>query len=211
MTMPEFLNAEAEREGKGRSGGDIFEDIVASMNEDSERCKAEMRKPSNALVAIKQAVEDAREYWNDDGVAVALPEIVEVVKVLDANLNQSFRSSTTAIRAEVMCADGKLRYVHYWVSNYAGTRLEPPDEDSDLSIGEFRPMNNRPWECLKCGTLRDAGGRHWMHIKQSDNPKMAVHVCPYCNGYEREKSKRRAERGRARMARAKAKKFGWAR
>lgn len=62
MTMPEFLNAEAEREGKGRTGADILSDIYAEIDADSRREEDRMRDPKEALGQIKLALEDEMEY-----------------------------------------------------------------------------------------------------------------------------------------------------
>lgn len=117
------------------------------------------------------------------------------------------RSSGEVLRAEVRAKDGKLYYVHVSHSHWSGTMLDPPEDDGEFYIGELRPMSEHPWKCYQCDRVRAQGERHWTHIKQSDDPKRAVHSCPRCNGHDREKLKRRAERGRQKMLRERMKKL----
>lgn len=193
MTMPEFLAAEAEREGKGRDGGDILADIFAEIDADSRREENRMRKPAEALAIIKREAQEAADYWNDDEGAEPIPEFEKVEHVIEAQVSQNFRSSGEMLRAEVV-ANGKLYYVFVSHAHYAGTYIDPPEDDGEFYFGEFRRMSESPWKCCQCGRVREQGERHWTHIKQSDDAKRAVHVCPRCNGYEREKNKRRLER-----------------
>ena len=210
MTMPEFLTAEAEREGKGRCGGDILADIFSEIDDDTKRCEDELRKPENALEAIKLALKEAEEYWEDEyGEGTEVPRVVEVIKILAARVSQTFSASAQRLLAEVRTNDGKLCYVEHSYSHWSGTRMDPPEEDSTLYFGEFRPMSEHPWKCFRCYKVRETGARNWTHIKQSDDSTKAVHLCPHCNGYVAEKRAKAAERGRRRMERAKAKKFGW--
>lgn len=210
MTMPEFLNAEAEREGKGRCGGEILADIFTEIDADSRRCEERLSWPNEALEALKEALKEAEEYWEDEyGEGSKVPVIVEVVKVLAAKVSQNFSSSGQMLRAEVRTDDGKLCYVEHSYSHWSGTRMDPPEEDSTLYFGEFRPMSEHPWKCFQCGKVREKGARNWTHIKQSDDSTKAVHSCPHCNGYVAARRKKAAERGRARMEREKAKRFGW--
>lgn len=194
MTLPEFLNAEAEREGKGRTGGDILQDIYSEMAGEDERISAEMAKPESALKTIQDAIKESREYC-DEEYAESVPEIVQVVNVIEAKYSGSFKSHSTSLKAEALSDAGKLYYVWSWSSEYYGSMWEPPDGDGNICIGEFRPMIEHPWKCYECGETRKTGARNWAHIRQSNNPKMAVHSCPRCNGYENEKRKRRLNCG----------------
>jgi hypothetical protein len=210
MTMPEFLNDQAEREGKGRTGGDILSDIFSDMDADSRRVEAELRKPEVALERFKQAIKDAAEYW-DDEFQNPLPVLVIVAKVRDAKVAQSFRSSSETLSAEVIDDLTRALFVEYTTAHWSGTRMEPPEDDSEFNFGEFRPMSEHPWKCFRCNRIRETGERHWSHIKKSDDSKQAVHQCPACNGYVAAKRKKRHDRAMARMAREKAKRFGWKR
>ena len=192
MTMPEFLNAEAEREGKGRCGGEILADIFTELDNDSKRIEDELRKPENALEAIKQALKEAEEYWEDEyGEGAKVPEIVEVVHVIEVQVGQSMRSSGQVLKAEVKTADGRLCYVSHHYSHWSGTMMDPPEEDSTLYFGEFRPRSEHPWKCVQCGNERPTGERHWESFQQIDNKKNEIHTCPRCNGWEREQHKKR--------------------
>jgi hypothetical protein len=202
MTTAEFLNAEAEREGKGRTGADIYADMMSEIDTDSRRCEDEIRK--DALGRFQQAIKDAGEYWDDDEGNEPLPTLAEVVHIIDVHVSQGFKGSGEMLRAEVRTTDGRLLYMEYMYSHWSGTRLDPPEDDMEFNFGEFRPMSEHPWKCYQCGRVREKGARNWTHVKQSDDPKRAVHACPRCNGYEREKNKHRLERMRARNRKARA-------
>jgi len=208
MTMPEFLNDQAEREGRGRTGGDILSDIFSDMDADSRRVEAELRKPEVALERLKQAIKDAAEYWGDDEGQEPLPVLVVVARVRDAKVTQSFHSSSEALSAEVIDDLTRVLFVEHTTSHWSGTRMEPPEDDSGFNFGEFRPMSEHPWKCFRCTRIRKTGERNWSHIRKSDDAKQAVHQCPSCNGYEVAQHKKRHDRAMARMAREKAKRFG---
>lgn len=199
MTTAEFLNAEAKREGKGRTGADILADIYEEIDADCRRSEEEIRK--DALSRFQQAIKDAGDYWDDDEGNEPLPVLTEVVNVLDVNVSQSFKSSGERLRAEVRDDKGRLLYMEYVYSHWSGTMLDPPEDDMEFYFGEFRPMSEHPWKCYQCGKVREKGDRHWTHAKQSDDPKRAVHSCPRCNGWEREQYKKRLDRRRAKMYR----------
>jgi len=192
MTMGECLQDMADKEGKGRDGWEIYGEIVDEMADDDRKQEEYMRSPEGALERVEMYLKDAREYWEDMyGEGTKPPTIVEVVKVIEAQSSHSFKTSGEKFVAEVKDDAGRLLYVYGVHSYWSGTRLEPPEEDSEFYIGEFRPMSEHPWKCYVCGRVREKGARHWTHIEQSDNPKMAVHSCPRCNGYEREQNKKR--------------------
>jgi hypothetical protein len=197
MTMPEFLNDMAEKEGKGRTGGDVLADIYSEIDADSRREEERMQEQEHALELVRSALKDAEEYWEDEyGEGTKVPEITEVVHVIEARVSQNMRSSGQLFRAEVRDSKGNLCYFEHTYSHWSGTMLDPPEEDSTMYFGEFRPMSEHPWKCFQCGRSREKGARHWTHIKQSDDSKRAVHSCPRCNGYEREQNKKRLERMR---------------
>jgi len=202
MTMPEFLNAEAEREGKGRTGGDILVDIFEEIDADSRKMEDELRKPENALDLIKQALKDAEEYWEDEyGEGEKVPEIVEVIHIIDLHVSQNFSSSGQVFRAEVKDSKGRLCYFEHSYSHWSGTRLDPPEEDSTMYFGVFEKTSKHPWKCFQCGKVRETGERNWTHIKQSDDSTKAVHSCPRCNGYEHKQYVKRLERRKAALLR----------
>lgn len=181
ITLPEFLADEAQREGKGRSGGEILADIYAEIDADSRRQEAELRKPANALEAVKRAVADTQ-----DPDEPALPEIIEVLQVLEVHYEQSYSGFGESLKAEARGADGNVYFVDYRRYETFGSRWEPPDGDVELSIGKFERTTRRPWKCYRCGRERAKGERNWVHVKQSGDSKMAVHACPRCNGWDRQ-------------------------
>lgn len=189
MTMPEFLNSEAEREGKGRCGADILHDIHAELDEDSRKHAQRYKdNPALALTEIlRYAIMDL-EAWFDEkhsyqneaqriradfkhewaclhknvkasfGTAkkyrahcrkmVAVhgydkpfdlprpPMPVECRKVLESDMSQSMNSSGGKLVAECVCDDNKVRIATLTFSHWSGSRMEPPEDDSELTWTE---------------------------------------------------------------------------
>lgn len=186
MTLPEFLNAEGEREGK--TGAEILGEIMYSMEEDDARQRAQYQDPVNALGFIlpyakmdfecwlsdkeshnennkrfrddfkgewlflhrncRESYKDAAEYrakmreiyilqgYDKPHETVKPPFPLQVIRVLDASSHQRFRSSTSGIKALCYCDDFKYRIATLSCSHYDGSRMEPPDEDSNLEWSE---------------------------------------------------------------------------
>jgi hypothetical protein len=185
MTMPEFLNAEAEREGQGRTGGDILQDIMTEMSEDDKRCSEGLKNDHSEIFSIlledcKSAVDEwlseveaRREYaenmrdgfktlfkhrhgWVRENVRTLkefqeremdraasfglykAPRIkpywpLSIVRILDAQVSSSFRSSGRMIVADILCNDGVVRRAKACHSYWSGTRMDPPEEDCEVT------------------------------------------------------------------------------
>jgi hypothetical protein len=126
MTQAEFWTGEAEREGKGRTAGEVATDFWQEIADDSERVAAEWRKPEVALGLIQKARCDDPE--NPD------PEVVEVVEVVESTFSQNTRSSEGSLLARVKTRGGTEIKVRYNVWSDSGTRLDPPDHEEYIEV-----------------------------------------------------------------------------
>lgn len=64
------------------------------------------------------------------------PFPLQVIRVLGASSSQSFRNSSSGIKALCYCDDHQYRIATLACSYSSGTRFEPPDEDSNLEWSE---------------------------------------------------------------------------
>ena len=142
MTLPEFFNAEAQYEGKGRTGAEVMEETMTSIHdafaEDNAHIEADYRDPAKALAILqKLAGEEVRQWFkyehNRDSEDLARPPYpLEVLAVTHAEHSQTLSDSNGKFTARVRCDDGSIRNVSYEFYYYSGTRLDPPDSDESL-------------------------------------------------------------------------------
>lgn len=157
MTMTEFLEEEGQRCGK--TGGEVLNEIFATMEADSARIKEEQRQPDVALQILLPAAQfDREEYdqWRSyvDGLrenpdeswkqleiesfdsdprnAMRPPLPVEVLEVQESYHYQNFDGTTIKITARVRCDDGATRIVKYVGQHSHGSRVEPPDDEQTV-------------------------------------------------------------------------------
>lgn len=137
MTTGEFWNEEAQREGQGRSGGDLMGDFYDELAQDEARREQEMRNNPEALLAM---VNEAAKAWCDgvdpeDLDGVCFPgNFVRVVDVLEAKVSDGMRQSSTSVTAKYEMGDGRTRTIQYseWYSG--GSFYEPPESESEFKI-----------------------------------------------------------------------------
>jgi hypothetical protein len=122
MTMPEFLNDMAEKEGKGRCGGDILEDIFSDMERSDRDAEKEIAKDKATILKSFQSAVEYDDYEDRD-----YP--IDVLEVLEVNVHSRFDGGDTRIRARVEVKSGGVRVGVLTESYWAGTRLDPPEED----------------------------------------------------------------------------------
>jgi len=185
LTQPEFWQAEALHEGKGRSGGELATEFAAELEADRQQCEDRYRDPAVALETLRQAVEQQ----NDDA-DVRLPLPVEVREVLDAGVGQSFRESSTGLRARALREDGVEDIIEFHSWHSSGSFHEPPDGDAyvtwenlddkgepiewrhlyTITISPERPGYDAEARAAKVGylhtALRHAGVRARIHGQQ---------------------------------------------
>lgn len=157
LTYSEFLQAEAEREGK--TAGDIHREIWDTLAEEDRKQEEEYRNPATALRILVKIGQLERWHWEElakhngeeircthwNVTAQAYEESVSVsdagpcppipttvLEVLEPNHSERLRQSSGSFTARVMCDDGQERRVKYYYSYYEGSRLEPPDHEEGI-------------------------------------------------------------------------------
>ena len=119
MTMPEFLTAEGEREGK--SGADVWDEIVEDMGQSDREDEQYMKDhPNDYFEELRLSCED-----DDDG-----PTPVEILEVLEAHVSSTLRGGKTKAVVLVKCKDGKTRKATMYHEDWSGSFYDPPEEDS---------------------------------------------------------------------------------
>lgn len=126
MTMTEFLAAEGKREGK--SGGEVWTDIIDDMAEDDKRMEKEYL--SNPPWLLKELKKECDLYREDDDT---FPVPVKIIQVKSAKSHQSFKTSKFETELVVQCKDKKTRIAKWWRQDWSGSFYEPPDSDGDIS------------------------------------------------------------------------------
>lgn len=136
MTMPEFLNAEAEREGKGRTGGDILEEILTDMGEDDKRCSEDLKDDHSEIFAL---------FWEDCKYAMEewLSE-VESRREYAENLRDGFKTL--------------FKHRHGWVLQNVRTLKEFQEREMDraASFGLYKSLRPKPFWPLSIVRVVDA-------------------------------------------------------
>lgn len=159
MTMPEFLQKEAETEGK--EPHEILDEIYSSIEEDNENMRKDLRK--NALGYLQEEAKNLLDCWTEDtkhngevsehnyhdfktgqwitktsvfDAGPRPPQPVSLIDVVDAQHSQTFRSSKTKLVAKCKADDGKEYIYTLRRGDYSGSFYEPPDSEVDLQWTE---------------------------------------------------------------------------
>lgn len=132
MTTGEFFQSEAEREGKGRSGGELmsemFNEIADSYEEEEKRWKENL---PDTLAFLQKEIDEYNDFDPDpDFPPVAKP--ISIEEVLDVQVGGSFRTTTLLIKARCKKEDGSEGTIVYNSWHSSGSYYEPPD--GDISI-----------------------------------------------------------------------------
>lgn len=146
MTMPEFWQAEAKHEGKGRSGFDLMQDMHQDIANEDARMEKDMREnPSIALNAIKEYFtfdeEDCIDYYgftNNDIVSI---------EVINVSVSTGIRKSTTSFEAKIVLVDHTTRTVRHTLEDFYDSS-EPPSSETNLVI---IAINDKPVIASYCG------------------------------------------------------------
>lgn len=153
-TLPEFFQAEAEREGQGRNGLDLMNEMFYEMNQDMEQERASMKRPEVALEQIRGAIRwnngqirrrkmwymttpAGRQYlrrYPEQFEEKRLPLPKKVVKVLIAEYGYNLSSSQKRILA--IAIDQYDRLCVYELNSWdsRGSYYEPPDGEEEIDF-----------------------------------------------------------------------------
>lgn len=133
MTLPEFWNSEAAREGRGRTGADIqadfYAEMAASMEKERQSYFSDHKK---TLKAFKDAVKELREYGDDP----QYPMPLKIVEVLDVQISEGGRKSSFALKARALRGhdlhDRQEDIIELTSASYSGSFYEPPETETNV-------------------------------------------------------------------------------
>jgi len=128
MTLPEFFQEEAKREGKesGELMSNMFDEIEQSYRQEEERFR---NNPDELLNTLREEV----KFYNEadpDAEQLPLPKVVQ--KILEVKVGGTFRTSTLEVKAECQKEDDSVGVLHFSSSSSAGSFYEPPDYESNV-------------------------------------------------------------------------------
>jgi len=127
MTEAEFWNAEAGAEGKGRTGGDVYEDFIDDWAKEEEKERDRLRDPEQAFSMLKDMV----DAWIDSDPDVILNIPTKVIRVLDVKFRATISSNKT-LRLIAEAEDGHMYIYNVWFQYWAGSMMDPPEEDGEI-------------------------------------------------------------------------------
>lgn len=139
MTTGEFFAKEAEREGKGRSGGELMSEMFADMEKSRQETEAEYRNPEFALKTLIEAIKNENSYLTENhaddianGTVQLIDEPVRVTEVFDVEYKENFggRSLLLSVVAERKDGTSGVLELREWYSR--GSFYEPPDGETDV-------------------------------------------------------------------------------
>jgi hypothetical protein len=132
MTMAEFWAAEAKREGKGRCGWELAEDMYADMERETREHEARLKAdPSSLLKDLRDYyVPDGSWDWPDGEDPGWTPE--EILSAESVELSDGFKESSMNASLVVRCSDGKVRRLKVATRSFSGSWDEPPDHDVNV-------------------------------------------------------------------------------
>jgi hypothetical protein len=123
MTLGEFCAEEIARTGK-----DPIEEAFRGMDEDSRRAEEQFRDPREALRLLVEYSKRERECCDfEPGQEPPWP--LAIREVLESKFSQGFSHSSQRLVAVVLCTDGEFRKATLRTDDWAGTYMEPPEDD----------------------------------------------------------------------------------
>lgn len=129
MTMGEFWQAEAEREGK--TPGELQDEFYQMIDEDNRNVENDMREDALNLLRSPSFDDDKLEIVGECSLAVT-----KIVEILDCESNQSFRESGGMLRAKVLLATGECVIAKWTSWSSPGSFYEPPDGEEYVIVEE---------------------------------------------------------------------------
>lgn len=131
MTTGEFWASEAQKEGQGRTGGDLQGEFLDEMEADRNAEENRLRKPEVALEEMQRAVKDCNEA---DPEADQLPMPVAVLEVKEVVYSQRMRTGSTRLVLRCSVADGKIGTFTLEAWSSSGSMMEPPESEEIVTF-----------------------------------------------------------------------------
>lgn len=138
QTLGECFADMAEREGEGRTGADVMNEMLADFDREMRAEERALRKPAVALARLRAAVEDWNAYVEEPSERIPLP--VRVKRVFCAKIGASpFRGgSSERLTALCLMPDGRRGVLTFWSWSTPGSFYEPPDGESNVHWSRVR-------------------------------------------------------------------------
>ncbi len=153
LTTLGFFHLEAEKEGKGRSAGDLMGEFFEDFDNEVRKEEARYWEPKYAMDILQELIKEENEYTKKDfgyymrllkegkiskgEVPTAVPTKFKVLRVLEVQHGCSFNSSSTKLIALVKYKGKELLvYASTWRSS--GSRWEPPDGETEV-VWDYKP------------------------------------------------------------------------
>jgi hypothetical protein len=165
LTTMGFFQKIADEEGEGKSGGELFtemmEEIDADMRAEEQRIERDKDAALKTICDAIKEVDDEDSHGDPFELGFKPEDIVEVLEV-KAAVGGGFRDSSTRMDVRLMLVDGTTRVVRYesWYSS--GSWSEPPDGETNITVIE-------------------AGGQPVVHRLAEDKPGWPV--CEACQTF----------------------------
>lgn len=131
MTVGEFFQDEANREGKGRTGGDILNETLSEMDQGYQEEEARWTsKPDELLLRLQ---EEVKEYNELDPEAEQVSKPISIVEILEVKCSGGMRSSEFSCRVKATKEDGSVGIIKLksWYTH--GTFYDPPDGETVIN------------------------------------------------------------------------------
>lgn len=171
LTVWDVLADEAKREGKGRTAGDLFSDMMDEMQRDNDTAAQRMTAPDVAMRMLNDALKENDGYLQPSDAGYIGYKVAMVLRVSDAHVNSGFRDSSESFYAEVEGDDAKTHTLHYASWHSSGSFYEPPD--GETIVHEVLPANpTTPHHCPKCGRENS--------LHRKGKPSGRIYTCDHC-------------------------------
>jgi len=132
LTMAEFWAAEAEHEGKGRSGGELFCEMLDEIDKDSRRMEKELN--GNALEVLRSPLYFDKNQDHDGESCLAVTEVLEIE---ESSFSQGFGGQKGKLVAKVRLIDGSVVRATWFEGVDFVTRMEPGNYEAFVEIEEL--------------------------------------------------------------------------
>jgi len=135
MTMGEFWQGEAAREGKGRAPADLMHEMYAEIDDSDAKEAARLRDPGTALALLREKIAE----WNEvDPDFTPYPLPVKVESVESVIIGHRRGGDTLELVATYRAGNHTRFRVHLSEASYAGSFYEPPDYEINIVVGRVK-------------------------------------------------------------------------
>lgn len=151
MTTAEFFEIEAEREGQGRSAGELLVEMMSELQQEEENDLKKLENDWDSNLATFQQVSiEYTEYWINNEIYawdsdtpedqahwenprhIIPPFPVELKSLKVVKFHEGFKSTVIGIEFSALCDDGQIRSGSYSYYHCSGTYYDPPEIEEGI-------------------------------------------------------------------------------